>query len=247
MHDVMWVGKPATMPADNACRWLHEYFGAPMEGPARLPEPLRRWLRDHPLLGAAGDHAQPRARAFSVEHEGRRLVMRFIPDRALRFLLLEEHTLAPSATGLKPFLLTPWESEVLAWVTMGKTNRDIAAILSTSARTVKKHLEHVYEKLGVETRTPLPLSRSRSFRPHRSRISQGRRRDANRSRAFPRGARSVRASAARLPAAPRASRWCPQRALRVLDRHSAIRHRPYPPIFQRQMIEREILYLPRRG
>ena len=35
----------------------------------------------------------------------------------------------------------------------GKTNRDIGDILGTSPRTVKKHLEHVFGKLGVETRT----------------------------------------------------------------------------------------------
>jgi DNA-binding CsgD family transcriptional regulator len=42
---------------------------------------------------------------------------------------------------------------VLYWVALGKTNRDIADILGMSPRTVNKHLEHVFEKLGVETRT----------------------------------------------------------------------------------------------
>ncbi len=49
--------------------------------------------------------------------------------------------------------LTGRESEVLLWVARGKTNRDIAEILGMSPRTVNKHLEHVFEKLGVETRT----------------------------------------------------------------------------------------------
>jgi CheY-like chemotaxis protein/DNA-binding CsgD family transcriptional regulator len=49
--------------------------------------------------------------------------------------------------------LTARESEVLYWVIQGKTNRDIGDILGTSPRTVHKHLEHVFEKLGVETRT----------------------------------------------------------------------------------------------
>lgn len=49
--------------------------------------------------------------------------------------------------------LTPREREVLDWLSAGKTNRDIAAILGASARTVEKHLERIYEKLGVETRT----------------------------------------------------------------------------------------------
>jgi DNA-binding CsgD family transcriptional regulator len=49
--------------------------------------------------------------------------------------------------------LTPREAEVLSWLAKGKTNRDIADILGMSPRTVNKHLEHIYEKLGVETRT----------------------------------------------------------------------------------------------
>jgi DNA-binding CsgD family transcriptional regulator len=42
---------------------------------------------------------------------------------------------------------------VLYWVAKGKTNRDIGDILGASPATVKKHLEHVHQKLGVETRT----------------------------------------------------------------------------------------------
>lgn len=48
--------------------------------------------------------------------------------------------------------LTRREREVLDWVAAGKTNRDVAAILGASPRTVEKHLERIYEKLGVETR-----------------------------------------------------------------------------------------------
>jgi len=56
------------------------------------------------------------------------------------------------ALGLA-FRLTTREAEVLHWVVQGKTNRDIGDILGTSPRTVHKHLEHVFAKLGVETRT----------------------------------------------------------------------------------------------
>lgn len=49
--------------------------------------------------------------------------------------------------------LTPREGEVLGWLADGKANRDIAAILSLSPRTVNKHLEQVYAKLQVENRT----------------------------------------------------------------------------------------------
>jgi DNA-binding CsgD family transcriptional regulator len=49
--------------------------------------------------------------------------------------------------------LTTREREVLNWLAGGKTDRDIASILGISPRTVHKHLQRVYEKLGVETRT----------------------------------------------------------------------------------------------
>ena len=49
--------------------------------------------------------------------------------------------------------LTTREGEVLSWLRKGKTNRDIAQILGLSPRTVDKHLEQIYSKLGVENRT----------------------------------------------------------------------------------------------
>ncbi|WP_435531614.1 response regulator transcription factor [Ramlibacter aurantiacus] len=58
--------------------------------------------------------------------------------------------LAPLAT-YPP--LTPRERDVMQWLACGKTDADIAALLVISPRTVHKHLEHIYDKLGVETRT----------------------------------------------------------------------------------------------
>lgn len=51
------------------------------------------------------------------------------------------------------FALTPREAEVLIWIARGKSNRDIGDILDLSPRTVNKHLEQIYAKLGVENRT----------------------------------------------------------------------------------------------
>ncbi len=51
------------------------------------------------------------------------------------------------------FNLTGREAEVLFWLTMGKTNRDISTILDLSPRTVNKHLEQVFQKMGVDNRT----------------------------------------------------------------------------------------------
>jgi len=48
--------------------------------------------------------------------------------------------------------LTEREAEVLLWISYGKSNADISDVLAISPRTVQKHLERIYEKLGVETR-----------------------------------------------------------------------------------------------
>jgi len=68
-------------------------------------------------------------------------------------VLREENERANTEALMTAFRLTQREAEVLHWVTLGKTNKDIGDILGTSPRTVNKHLEHVFEKLGVETRT----------------------------------------------------------------------------------------------
>ena len=51
------------------------------------------------------------------------------------------------------FAVTNREAEVLYWMSLGKTNREIAQILGTSHRTVHKQLEVIFQKLNVETRT----------------------------------------------------------------------------------------------
>lgn len=56
--------------------------------------------------------------------------------------------------------LTAREAEVLRWVAAGKSDAQIAAILRISARTVQKHLQHSYEKLGVESRTAAAMRAS---------------------------------------------------------------------------------------
>lgn len=68
-------------------------------------------------------------------------------------ILREENPSSVIESLVGTFNLTLREAEVLYWVICGKTNRDIGEILGSSHRTVNKHLEHVFEKLGVETRT----------------------------------------------------------------------------------------------
>jgi len=69
-------------------------------------------------------------------------------------LHLSDGAAANDHTLLKQKLeLTAREAEVLLWTAQGKSNRDIAEILDCSPRTVNKHLEQIYSKLGVENRT----------------------------------------------------------------------------------------------
>ena len=78
--------------------------------------------------------------------------------------LPEVRLLLPQAPDACPGSLTPREREVVRWLAHGKTDADIAAQLGTSTRTVHKHLEHVYVKLGVETRTAAVM-RALALRP----------------------------------------------------------------------------------
>ena len=57
------------------------------------------------------------------------------------------------AAAIAPPQLTKREIEVVAWIAEGKRNREIGQILGCSDRTVQKHIQHILEKLSVETRT----------------------------------------------------------------------------------------------
>ena len=94
-----------------------------------------------------------------MEKNGRQLTVQLIPDHFHdeHLLLLNEKCGDAAWSALGAHGLTPRESEVLAWVAKGKTNADVGVILGLSDRTVQKHLEHIYQKLGVETRTMASL------------------------------------------------------------------------------------------
>ncbi|MGQ0701106.1 MAG: response regulator [Panacagrimonas sp.] len=146
-HSVQWA-------TPLAKRWL-----APLlELDGLLPAPVRRWV------------AAPTARAeetVSLISAGERLVFSRLrsdsPDTVL--LLIRRNSPVPEPAVLSRTLrLTAREGEVLYWVALGKTTPDIAEILDSSPRTINKHLEHIYMKLGVETRTAaamLALNKSR--------------------------------------------------------------------------------------
>jgi DNA-binding CsgD family transcriptional regulator len=77
----------------------------------------------------------------------------YLKARALERLQSALAANTPDAERLDALGVTPRETEVLQWLAAGKTDREIAALLACSHRTVQKHLQHLYVKLGVETRT----------------------------------------------------------------------------------------------
>ena len=89
-----------------------------------------------------------------LAREGKHLGIRLVSDMDQSILVLEEQlatTMQPKS--LVPLRLSPREGQVLGWVSQGKTNKEVGMILELSPRTVEKHLEHIYQKIGVESRT----------------------------------------------------------------------------------------------
>jgi DNA-binding response OmpR family regulator/DNA-binding CsgD family transcriptional regulator len=115
-----------------------------------LPEPMMQWLEQ-----AQKGKAKAKTQALSFpENEQLRLqyMGKLGPNEFL--LRLAKDTSADMPAEFSSELgLTTREGEVLSWLSKGKTNRDIAQILGLSPRTVDKHLEQIYAKLGVENRT----------------------------------------------------------------------------------------------
>lgn len=128
---------------------LKEYFANPEEV---APPELLAWIAD--AQQARRDGREPLS--LLVAQGSRRLLASFhdqTGDDEWLVVLREENDGSAIESLIAAFRLTQREAEVLYWVTLGKTSRDIGEIVGSSPRTVDKHLEHVFEKLGVETRT----------------------------------------------------------------------------------------------
>ena len=136
--------------------WIAHYCRTPFPAEEdRLPDCFNDWYhRQLELMAEETLSPKPRE-PLIVDKNSRQLLVQLIPDhfRDEHLLLLSEKCAETSWSAFAEYGLTPRELEVLAWVTKGKTNGEIGQILQMSARTVQKHLEHIYPKLGVETRT----------------------------------------------------------------------------------------------
>jgi len=150
---VLLVSQSARMLATRrATQLLAKYFPGTAPTGAQLPDILRRWARHH-MDNLKGTDVPSVLTPLTVKKGGNRLIVRLVPDADCFLLNLTEW---PNATGQEAFLsfgLTPREAEVLSWVAQGKTNIVIGKILELSPRTVQKHVEHIFQKLRVETRT----------------------------------------------------------------------------------------------
>ena len=109
----------------------------------------------HEWLQVALTRPPPPAPLEISSHEGRiTCALHGHTDEGECLLVLhEESDTAMTKVLVDTLRLTVREAEVLYWVIYGKTNRDIGDILGISHRTINKHMENLFEKLGVETRT----------------------------------------------------------------------------------------------
>ena len=132
-------------------RLLVKYFPDSLRAPA-IPEILQRWVR-HQVDDLSGPGVPRAGTPLLLEQEESRLEVRLLSDTEYSLLILEEQPKAIEPCLLRSLGLTRRETEVLGWVAQGKSNAEVAAILGMSPRTVQKHLERIFQKLGVETRT----------------------------------------------------------------------------------------------
>jgi DNA-binding response OmpR family regulator/DNA-binding CsgD family transcriptional regulator len=143
---------------------LLAYYGA---SSPLAPQPVVDWLRRH-LADAQKQIEPPR---LTAELGARRLAFRLhqqTGDEDWLIVMRETSDTAVIEAMSLSFKLTAREAEVLYWVVKGKINRDIADIVGASPATVKKHLERIFAKLGVETRTAaagMAMNRIRQLHP----------------------------------------------------------------------------------
>ncbi len=130
-----------------------KYWETSVGARTRLEEHLLAWVgRNLAALMQIRDVPVPLA-PLVVERGDERLVVRLAPDCAIgeHLLVMEEQHRGAPPKVLEAIGLSSREAEVLAWVARGKSTVDVATLLGASPRTVQKHLEHIFTKLGVET------------------------------------------------------------------------------------------------
>lgn len=134
----------------RAHEWMRRYFGQP-RSPSQLPDAICRWL-EHQLRSRARLEDVAGDSPLVAHDDCNRVVVQYVVRGDVLLLLLHERQKL-AVEQLKCLGLTRREAEILLWVAQVKASATIAAITGSAARTVEKHLEHIYRKLGVENRT----------------------------------------------------------------------------------------------
>ena len=115
-----------------------------------LPAPILAWIKKRIQLSVSTD---PESIDEFQTHSGLSIKLASYQSQDEYLLLLKKDSQDWNLTSLKDALgLTLREVEILMWISRGKTNKEVGLILESSHRTVNKHLEHIFEKLGVTTR-----------------------------------------------------------------------------------------------
>ena len=136
----------------QAYRLLEERFGGDDADRLRLPEEILGWLRAR----ASNTRTAVTSDETIFRKNGLQSRIRFVggAERGeILFRISDAQPEVPLAAVRARFNLTQRETEVLSWIVQGKSNRDIASILTLSPRTIDKHLELIFVKLNVENRT----------------------------------------------------------------------------------------------
>jgi DNA-binding CsgD family transcriptional regulator len=141
------VDAPITGPATDI---LGAYFGD-IQGV--LPQPVQVWLDDERAAFVSAGPERLR-QPLVLQMQGRRLTIQYVrAGQGLELLWLREQESVDEVLSLQRLGLTKREAEVLWLSTQGLSTKEIALKAGISTLTVKKHLEHVYQKLGVSSRT----------------------------------------------------------------------------------------------
>src|ERR1700712_2855363 len=135
----------------QAQKLLADNLVAATEDELVLPEVMLQWL-EQAQKGKAGSK-MPAMASFPDNEQLRLQYMGKLGPNEFLLRLAKDSSVNTPAEFSSELGLTTREGEVLSWLSKGKTNRDIAQILRLSPRTVDKHLEQIYAKLGVENRT----------------------------------------------------------------------------------------------
>lgn len=138
----------------TAFKLLQKYFESEN---GSLPEELRRYTTHHKNLFFSPEFYLPPP-ALEIKKSTSKLKVRLaFQSQAQIIILLLEEIKDPSLNELINLGLTVREAEVLFWLGQGRSDGEIAFLLGISPRTVQKHNEHVFTKLGVETRSAAML------------------------------------------------------------------------------------------